>query len=648
MDWNYDTQYVALDTETTGLNIKRGDRPFALSLCDDQGNNLCWQWDVDPTTRQPHIPKRDKSSIRSYCKRKNLVFHNAQFDIQVCQSINLKLNWSGAYFDTSVMAHMVASDVHSKYRGKLKQLALHYFDIDDEDEKALQKAVVSARAIGKKLGWAIADKDNKLLKNHVATDYWLPRAVCLHTPELLPNLDQYNHPTDHPWFTVAEIYANRDTLRTSLLYIFLSRKIQEMGLEEILNREMCLNEIIYDMEAKGLSLFPKQIVHDIQRYDQQVVQAQSDMASIVSKDDFNPNSPTQMVKVLQELKFDLTKKTPTGGYSTDKHVFDDLQHQLDKPTKPKSLATKRKAFLSSKKKWSDGKSALTFAERYDLKRLSNIYPYSFNQVGTSTTRCSSDLHNVGKGKELDDHEKPEYNLRTMFGPSKGRRWFCQDYNQLQLRIFAHCAEERYLLDGFKQGLDAHTITACRIFGKDPEEITKLERRRAKNVNFGFIFGASPRKIELTAGMPGLWDLVTKLFPSAHKYMKAIKAQVYRNGYVTTPHGYRLYVDQPHKGVNYIVQGCEGDIVKQAMINCANYLLTLQEEEEFTGFLTFQIHDELIFDFPRQLGEYREHIYVSHLKKLMEQPAEEINMICPVDVEVTDTTWADARNYQLAV
>jgi DNA polymerase-1 len=246
----------------------------------------------------------------------------------------------------------------------------------------------------------------------------------------------------------------------------------------------------------------------------------------------------------------------------------------------------------------------------------------------------------------------------VFGPKKGRVWYCLDYSQLQLRIFAYVAGEKQLIQAFEDGYDAHTYMAMRIFNKDADDITKLERRIAKNVNFGFIFGASPSKIELTAGVPGLWDTVIRMFPSAHRLMESTKKQVYRTGYVTTPHGYRLYLPEKygkvaaHAGVNYIIQGCEGDIVKNAMINCYKHIRMLQEMYMFDGYMSFQVHDELIFDFPRDIdlsdvdcSGMGGHV-ILNLKALMEKPGSDIGMVTPVDVEYTITNWADTHQWSM--
>jgi len=146
-------------------------------------------------------------------------------------------------------------------------------------------------------------------------------------------------------------------------------------------------------------------------------------------------------------------------------------------------------------------------------------------------------------------------------------------------------------------------------------------------------------------MTGLWDTVCSLFPSAHSFMETTKNQVKAKGYVTTPHGYRLYTKYPHKGVNYIVQGCEGDVVKEAMVLCGQYLRKERAEKKYTGHMKFQIHDELIFDLPTRTPK-RNNRVIKNIVELMLQPGRDIGMELPVDVEVTESDWSEVSEYEL--
>jgi DNA polymerase-1 len=225
-------------------------------------------------------------------------------------------------------------------------------------------------------------------------------------------------------------------------------------------------------------------------------------------------------------------------------------------------------------------------------------------------------------------------LRSVFGPQQGRWWLCNDYSQLQLRIFAVVTDEQDMVEAFKRGWDAHDYTARKIFNlKDNVNPSTGQRRIAKNVNFGFIFGASPKKIETTAGMPGLWDTVCAMFPNAHDFIEYQKELLKKGEPVRTLGGYPLDVPMKevkwkatqekaaHAAVCYIVQGSEGEIVKRAMRKCDDYL----SSEYPVGHLVLQVHDELDFDMPARFPKK----HGLRLKGLMEEAALEYGVVAPV-------------------
>ena len=636
---------LAVDTETTGIFHRFGCRPFAISTCDDEGETRYWEWDINPHTRESKISREHKREVQEHLKNRTLVFHNAKFDILMLNALGIKFRWRHRTYDTGAMCHTFHSATHAKYKGRLKELSLHYLDYADYDEETLKKAVNSARSIvrNKKLGWELA-KDTE-------ADYWVPRMICKHAPEYLKpagKWDKGDDPLTHPWYTICETYAVQDVERTMLLYLSLKERLEE-DYPEQLERERKLNSVLVNMSGQGLSLIDENIKTSDKQYKKQVGSALKSMQQITKNKDFNPDSPIQLREVLfKKFKLPTLKETKTKEASTDKEV---LSHLRDVAT-----GTPLK-FLQHLKEYKECGSALRYLTQYQNLAIElMLYPY-INQVGTSTTRMSSsdpNGQNISKGKELEEGEKPAYNLRTLFGPRPGRVWYCLDYSQLQLRIFAYCTQEKSMIEAFRKGWDFHGFIASRIFNKPIDEVTKLERRIGKNVNFGFVFGASPKKIEQTAGVTGLWDTVCEMFPSAHQYMKDTKAFVQRNGYVLTPHGYPLQIPvnqwgrlETHKGVNYIVQGCEGDICKNAMILCDDYINEVLHEEMSIDFnMIFQVHDELIFEGPADLEPSLEKKILRKLKSLMEKPGKDIGFITPVDVEKTTTDWANT--FELAV
>ena len=648
MSWNKKTLEVAVDTETLG--VQKTDYPFAVSLCDDSGNNLFYEWDVDPHTRKPKVKQEDIVDIKKRCKGKHLVFHNQTFDLQKLAMVGCNLSWRFNSSDTQVLSHIIDSHANSWMRGRLKTLSEFYLKVGKEDQEELRKATTAARRIGKKLGWNIAQKNRGSKDDHTLRDYWMPKAVLQHHPEMVKDIEDYDDVTDHPWWTLLKRYANTDTERTMLLKMVFQNVIDKWDDDDkrhnIIAREQRITAILYDMHKIGLTVSPRKIRDGLKKHGGLIEEARKEAQKITKNPEFNINSSPQLQKLLfEELKFPKGKKSPSGGQSTDKDVRKDLTNWCEGNTSKKTkLNKKRIRIIDAWNQFKDSDKCFTDLKRFDRMRNGNKIYATLNQVGAETTRFSSPLHNIKKKGE--EEGKVVVGLRDTFIPKKGFKWFCMDYSQLQLRIFAYVSGEKNLIEGFEQGLDAHMITATKIFNKPPNEITSLERRRAKNVNFGFIFGASPWKIEATAGVPGLWDHVIKVFPNAHEYMEDIKYQVNRYGYVTTPHGYRLYVDKAHKGVNYIVQGCEGDIVKEGMIYAEDYLSELQVEG-FKGRMLFQVHDELIFEFPIMKNKKKESRIISELQRCMEQPGTDIGMVTPVTIEHTYTSFADTEEYSFA-
>ena len=348
------------------------------------------------------------------------------------------------------------------------------------------------------------------------------------------------------------------------------------------------------------------------------------------------------------------KITPAGGLSADRKTLDKMLEQ--------SLKGRQKNYLSELVDWKDVNKAIEQLETIKGHVLrGNVLYFNIKQNGTKTVRVSASNPNpqqISKGREYqteDGIKYVKYKIRSVFGPKPGRVWYCIDYSQLQLRIFAYVANETSLVKYFDDGEDAHAYVASKILNKPIDQITSHERRIAKNVNFGFVFGASPKKIEQTAGMAGLWDTVTSMFPSAHMFMNATKRQVMKEGFVYTPFGYKLHLPyehgkpKSHAGVNYIIQGCEGDIVKNAMIDVSTYMKSKQFEKDSglkigDAFMCLQVHDELVFDFPED-GDHD--VPLSRICEMMEYAGEQVGMYTPVDIERTTTNWADCQKYSLA-
>jgi DNA polymerase-1 len=204
-------------------------------------------------------------------------------------------------------------------------------------------------------------------------------------------------------------------------------------------------------------------------------------------------------------------------------------------------------------------------------------------------------------------------------------------------------QEPKLIESLEAGYDFHDTVARELFSvRRPNAPSKAQRRIAKNCVFGVLFGASERKIDATAGQPGMYKLLLSLFPSAHAFIEETKISINQIGYVETLGGYPLELKShvnkwtgreekaAHAGVNYIIQGAEGVIVKRAMKLCDDYFTSEYPE----GRIALQVHDELLFEVPVKIPKK----HVRNLTNLMESAASYYGIIAPVEASLMTHRW----------
>ena len=641
-------RYLAIDTETTGLDLHHGCRPFAVSAMDDSGNSWLWSWRVDPFTRQPKVSRRHRNEILQLTARYDrIVFHNTKFDVRALSTIGINLfprsSWN--FDDTALAAH--ALDSREDHR--LKPLALKYIDILDDDEDELKVMTRKARAVGKARGWSLGT--TLAGRPAPASDYWMVR-------EAFPAESRF-----------LDSYAIIDAERTIRLWLLFRDELKKQNLwsQYIANRDLLPH--VYAMEDRGITLRPRVLSREIKKYKSRCGYHSKNLQSMAQKKripDLNPNSSKQLQRILygdvqvsdgspyiesvkNSFKLPVPRWTATGA-STAASALRDLQEHCNKKNK---LAAK--TFLTDLLELRKCETALSYLTGY-AQRLngSAVLNPSYHQTGTSTTRFSSsspNAQNVGKGDqwELDGEKKNDFKLRSVFGPPSGRVWYAMDYSQLQLRIFAHISGEEKLQRAFEMGYDFHQYVACKIFKVSPSAVTSQQRRIAKNVNFGIIFGAQESKIDETSGTTGMYKIFKAQFPNVDTYMRQTIKDSRRDTYVTTPGGYRLYLPwgtdsysgrpkvSAYTGVVYKVQGSEGEIVKRAMLECCRYL----QRNKSDVHLVLQVHDELVFDAPTGVDPR----VINQLKLLMESAGSEYGMTTPVDVTKIVTSWDEGKSWR---
>lgn len=629
-------KWIAIDIECTGKYVHKDDKPFAISTCDYQERTTWTEFRVNPKTRQPIEDDWYRYSVLELGglleEYERYVFFHAKFDLTALELIDIDLN-DKDFWDCHPVSHVIES---SGSHG-LKDLALLHFGYLDDDEKELHKACIDAARYARKQGWKI-NPDSK-------GNFWLPREVAIHA----------KYPKSHPWHTICEKYGVGDAIRTALEYVM---QIQHPDVTDqynffpgtnVVKRELELIPVFKSLETRGVTINKVRCRKSLRRHTKDRKSQTKIVRKLTGIPELNVGSPKQLSKVFHDLELPLfkfnkpDKKTGDPQAATDAQTMDTLRQMIGKPVNKlerkqvdvlTALLNERKAGSATKALTGYYNALIPIAGCDDYATLLS----SYNQNGTGTTRtsCSDEnVQNAGKGKDTDDDEV-DYVVREIYGPRYKRRWLDFDYDQLQLRIFAYASCSKKLITAFENGLDAHDYVAREVYGCDKPD--KFQRRGAKAINFGIIFGAGVAKIDRIAGA-GSYAKFMRMFPDLESYMQSTIRFVRKHGFVKTLAGYRLTVPRgkPYIGVNYIVQGTEGDIAKQALIYVHNYLEQYETIRRFgVNYLTLFVHDELVIDSPRSVRIPKP--LLSEVMRLMEKAGNRLGVVTPVSASIVEDSW----------
>lgn len=651
---------ISCDTECSGLYLQNGDTCFSIGAYDGHSFRHSTSG-IDPI-RRCRLREHNVKLRKTFDAADLLVFHNAHFDMKaLCESglydwnePNEESFWKRVV-DTTILAHLHCStDLLS-----LDILTRKYLGKEYPEDDILIDTVTKCRTLVRTNrcqdicgNWCIAETSGshpsfkaygKQTKWN-RMDFWLPAAVRLHVPEKLrPKL------SNDLLESVMLRYLKADCVNTFELAEFYFHQLLERHgdkTEELLNINKQVEHITWKMEITGLWVRPAEL-EAAQEACHHYIDTLKERTSRLSGLDHITDAQLRTL-FFEEWGLEPIRLTKTGAASVDAKCLLAL-HEDAVP------GTVQHDFLGSYLSLKKYEKKLGSLKSYHASRSSSGYTHpSFNIVGTKTTRFSSknpNAQNITKAGNPYEDDAPDIaewlraspSMRSCFGPPPDMWWLSMDYSQLQLRIFAVVTNEQEMIDAFNKGWDAHDFMARKIFNvPDSQTPSKSQRRVAKNVNFGFVFGASPRKIEQTAGIPGLWDTVTELFPNAHAFIEETKASINQIGYVETVGGYPLELKShinkwtgreekaAHAGVNYIVQGAEGVIVKRAMKLCDDYLVSEYPE----GRIALQVHDEIDFEVPVKLPKK----HVRNLKDLMESAASQYGIHAPVEASLITHRW----------
>jgi DNA polymerase-1 len=433
----------------------------------------------------------------------------------------------------------------------------------------------------------------------------------------------------------ATIYAAEDADITLRLYEKLVPLVDEQEQQALFNDvEMALLPVLIGMEQIGIRIDPVFLGGLSAELAKKLAVLETQIHELAGSS-FNIGSPKQLGEVLFErLGLPKGKKTKTG-WSTDVEVLNKLAEEHD-------IAAKILEYRSLAKLKGTYTDALPKLIHPETGRIHS----SFNQAVTATGRLSSSDPNL---QNIPIRTEEGRRIREGFIPSDGCVLLAADYSQVELRVLAHMADEPALKEAFARGEDIHRRTASEVLGIFPEMVTDEQRRQAKAINFGVIYGMSAfglaKQLDISRREAQAFiDTYFKRYPGIRTFMDHCIAEAREKMYVTTMLGRRCAIPEinskngavrgyaERNAINYPVQGSAADIIKVAMINIAHRLAT----ERLKTRMLLQVHDELVFDVP--LAEFE------NVKALVREEMEgAVDISVPLLVEVgSGKNWREAH------
>ena len=339
----------------------------------------------------------------------------------------------------------------------------------------------------------------------------------------------------------------------------------------------------------------------------------SEQAFKIAGEEFNLDSPKQLLVILYEkLKLPILKKTPKGQPSTNEETLQRLAEEYEIP----KIILQYRTLAKLKSTYTD---SLIRIENPVTKRIHT----SYQQAVTSTGRLSSTEPNL---QNIPIKTAEGRRIREAFVPEKGNVLISADYSQIELRIMAHLSKDKNLTYAFNNNLDVHSATAAEVFGVNLNDVSQDQRRSAKAINFGLMYGMSAfgltRQLDIPrAEAQKYLDTYFERYTGVKRYMEETKAQAKEDMFVETIMGRRLYLNEinaanglrrqaaERAAINAPLQGSAADIIKKAMIDINTFLYKEMPEVK----MIMQVHDELIFEAPKKSSKE----ILQIMKKMME-------------------------------
>lgn len=399
--------------------------------------------------------------------------------------------------------------------------------------------------------------------------------------------------------------------------------------------EVPLIPVLTRMEHQGVGLDAGLLEHQGREVDEQLQDIEKQIYALADEH-FNLSSPKQIQQVLfEKLNLPIIRKTPKGQPSTAEDVLEELAREYDIPR----LLLEHRSLNKLKS---------TYIDKLPLQinlHTGRIHT-SYQQAVASTGRLSSTSPNL---QNIPIRNEQGRRIREAFVAEPGNKIMALDYSQIELRIMAHLSGDESLLNAFREGRDVHRATAGEVFGVDADDVTSDQRRAAKAINFGLIYGMSAFGLgkQLGIGRNEAQEYVNLYFeryPGVRAYMDETREKAHEQGYVETVFGRRLYLPElksrnaqqrqyaERTAINAPMQGTAADIIKRAMISVDHWL----QNEGGKAIMIMQVHDELVFEL--EAGAIDE--YQQKLTGLMVNAAD-LSVALEVDSGVGDN-WHEAH------
>ncbi|MFP1763918.1 DNA polymerase I [Lonsdalea quercina] len=436
----------------------------------------------------------------------------------------------------------------------------------------------------------------------------------------------------------AAVYAAEDADVTLHLHQKLWEKLEkEPELRNVFdNIDMPLVPILSRMERNGVLIDAGILAEHSKELTTRLAELEVEVHELAGEP-FNLSSTKQLQHILYEkLQLPVRKKTPKGAPSTNEEVLAELA--LDYPLPKLILEYRGLAKLKS-----------TYTDKLPLmiNPLTGRVHTSYHQAVTATGRLSSSDPNL---QNIPVRNEEGRRIRQAFIAREGYSIVAADYSQIELRIMAHLSRDAGLLRAFSEGLDIHRATAAEVFGSPLDKVTSEQRRSAKAINFGLIYGMSAFGLSRQLNIPRnesqkYMNLYFERYPGVQEYMERTREQAAEHGYVSTLDGRRLYLPEinarnamsrkaaERAAINAPMQGTAADIIKKAMIAIDGWL---QQQDEPLVTMIMQVHDELVFEVHDSVLEQSK----AKIKALMEGC---MKLDVPLRVDVgTGINWDQAH------